>query len=299
MSTNKTTDNVVADIYALMESKDADPSVDVEAEIEKFGEGVKALMRTEFGRKKREDNRRLRLSNIGRTDKYLWNHFNGTEGEELQPHTYIKFMYGHLIEEMLLFLTRMAGHTVTDEQKVCNVEGIVGHMDCKIDGVVTDVKSASSFGFKKFKDGTLAYDDPFGYIDQIKAYAHSEGQTEFGWLAMDKANGHLTYLKYDLNDTEAPVYEVLRGDIVDRVKHVKKLVEQPEPVEWCYPPVPDGKSGNSKLSIGCSYCQFKDHCYPNLRVFAYSYGPKYLVDVVKEPKVQEVMPDEEGFLVRT
>jgi hypothetical protein len=295
MSTNKTTDNVVADIYALMESKDADPSVDVEAEIEKFGEGVKALMRTEFGRKKREDNRRLRLSNIGRTDKYLWNHFNGTEGEELQPHTYIKFMYGHLIEEMLLFLTRMAGHSVTDEQKVCNVEGIVGHMDCKIDGVVTDVKSASSFGFKKFKDGTLAYDDPFGYIDQIKAYAHSEGQTEFGWLAMDKANGHLTYLKYDLTDTEAPVYEVLKGDIVDRVKHVKKLVEQPEPVEWCYPPVPDGKSGNSKLSIGCSYCQFKDHCYPNLRVFAYSYGPKYLVDVVKEPKVQEVMPDEEGF----
>ena len=295
MSTNKTTDTVVQDIYALMESKDADPSVDVEAEIEKFGEGVKALMRTEFGREKREDNRRLRLSNIGRTDKYLWNHFNGTEGEELQPHTYIKFMYGHLIEEMLLFLTRMAGHSVTDEQKVCNVEGIVGHMDCKIDGVVTDVKSASSFGFKKFKDGTLAYDDPFGYIDQIKAYAHSEGETEFGWLAMDKANGHLTYLKYDLTDTEAPVYEALKGDIVDRVKHVKKLVEQPEPAEWCYQPIPDGKSGNSKLSTGCSYCQFKDHCYPNLRVFAYSYGPKYLVDVVKEPKVQEVMPDEEGF----
>ena len=295
MSTNKTTDTVVQDIYALMESKDADPSVDVEAEIEKFGESVKALMRTEFGRKKREDNRKLRLSNIGRTDRYLWNHYNGTAGEELQPHTYVKFMYGHLIEEMLLFLTRMAGHSVTDEQKVCNVEGIVGHMDCKIDGVVTDVKSASSFGFKKFKDGTLAYDDPFGYIDQIKAYAHSEGQTEFGWLAMDKANGHLTYLKYDLTDTEAPVYEALKGDIVDRVKHVKKLVEQPEPAEWCYQPIPDGKSGNSKLSTGCSYCQFKDHCYPNLRVFAYSYGPKYLVDVVKEPKVQEVMPDEEGF----
>ena len=46
-------------------------------------------------------------------------------------------------------------------------------MDCKIDGIVTDVKSASSFGFKKFKDGQLAIDDPFGYIDQIKAYAHS------------------------------------------------------------------------------------------------------------------------------
>ena len=296
MSINKTTDNVVQDIYALMESKDADPSVDVELEIEKFGEGVKALMRTEFGREKREDNRKLRLSNIGRTDRYLWNHVNGTEGEKIQPHTYVKFMYGHLIEEMLLFLTRMAGHSVTDEQKVCKVEGIVGHMDCKIDGVVTDVKSASSFGFKKFKDGTLAYDDPFGYIDQIKAYAHSEGQTKFGWLAMDKANGHLTYLKYDLTDTEAPEYEALKGDITDRVKHIKKLVEQPEPAEWCYQPVPDGKSGNSKLSIGCSYCQFKDHCYPELRVFNYSYGPKFLVEVVNEPRVQEFKKhDETGF----
>jgi len=145
----KTTETLVDDIYALMETKDADPSVDVEAEIEKYGENIKALMRTEFGREKRKDNRTLRLSNIGRTDKYLWNHVHGTEKEKIQPHTYVKFMYGHMVEEMLLFLTRMAGHTVTDEQKVCNVGGIVGHMDCKIDGVVTDVKSASSFGFKK------------------------------------------------------------------------------------------------------------------------------------------------------
>jgi hypothetical protein len=292
MSTNKTTDTVVQDIYALMESKDADPSVDVEAEIDKFGESVKALMRTEFGRKKREDNRKLRLSNIGRTDRYLWNHYNGTAGEELQPHTYVKFMYGHLIEEMLLFLTRMAGHSVTDEQKVCKVEGVVGHMDCKIDGVVTDVKSASSFGFKKFKDGTLANDDPFGYIDQIKAYAHDCGETQVGWLTMDKANGHLTYLKYDLEKVEN---EKLKEPVVDRVKHIKQLVEGDEPTEYCYDPVPDGKSGNMKLAVGCSYCQFKEHCYPDMRVFAYSYGPKYLVDVVKEPKVQEVMPDEEGF----
>jgi len=292
MSINKTTDTVVQDIYALMESKDADPSVDVEAEIEKFGEGVKALMRTEFGREKREDNRKLRLSNIGRTDRYLWNHFNGTDGEKLLPHTYIKFMYGHLIEEMLLFLTRMAGHTVTDEQKVCKVEGVVGHMDCKIDGVVTDVKSASSFGFKKFKDGSLVDDDSFGYIDQIKAYAHDCGETQVGWLTMDKANGHLTYLKYDLENTDS---EKLKEPIVDRVKHIKQLVEGDEPTEYCYDPVPDGKSGNMKLAIGCSYCQFKEHCYPNMRVFKYSFGPKFLVDVVNEPRVEEITLDETGF----
>jgi hypothetical protein len=290
---SKTIHTLVDDIYRLMETKEAEESVDVEAEIEKFGENMKTLMRTEFGRKRIRDNRTLRLSNIGRDDRVLWNVVNGTEKEAIQPATYIKFMYGHLIEEMLLFLTRMAGHSVTDEQKVCEVEGIKGHMDCKIDGIVIDVKSASSFGFKKFKDGTLAMDDAFGYVDQIKAYAHACGETEFGWLAMDKANGHLAVLKYDLEDTQAPIYKYIKGDIKERIRHVKKLVGLPEPETFCTDSVPDGKSGNIKLGIKCSYCQYKKHCYPEVRKFAYSYGPKFLINVEYEPNVQEVEIEQE------
>ena len=285
---SKTIHTLVDDIYRLMETKEAEKSVDVEAEIEKFGENMKTLMRTEFGRKRIRDNRTLRLSNIGRDDRVLWNVVNGTEKEEIKPATYIKFMYGHLIEEMLLFMTRMAGHEVSDEQRVCEVEGIKGHMDCKIDGLVVDVKSASAFGFKKFKDGTLAMDDAFGYVDQIKAYAHACGETEFGWLAMDKANGHLAVLKYDLEDTQAPIHEHIKGDIRERIKHVKEMVKGDEPTELCTETVPDGKSGNKKLGIKCSYCQYKKHCYPELRAFAYSYGPKFLSEVVNEPRVQEI-----------
>ncbi|MDC0347291.1 hypothetical protein OAN47_02610 [Planctomycetota bacterium] len=285
---SKTIHTLVDDIYRLMETKEAEESVDVEAEIELFGENMKALMRTEFGRKRTTDRRTLRLSNIGRDDRVLWNVVNGTEKEEIKPATYIKFMYGHLIEEMLLFMTRMAGHEVSDEQRVCEVEGIKGHMDCKIDGLVVDVKSASSFGFKKFKDGTLAMDDAFGYVDQIKAYAHACGETEFGWLAMDKANGHLAVLKYDLEDTQAPIHEHIKGDIRERIKHVKEMVKGDEPTELCTETVPDGKSGNKKLGIKCSYCQYKKHCYPELRAFAYSYGPKFLSEVVNEPRVQEI-----------
>ena len=54
-------------------------------------------------------------------------------------------------------------------------------MDCKIDGVVTDVKSTSTFGFKKFKDGSLAFDDPFGYIAQIKGLCTFRGRNQV-WL---------------------------------------------------------------------------------------------------------------------
>jgi len=286
----KTINTLVADIYKLMSTKEVPEGVDTEKAIDDFGEAVKSLMRKEFTNPYK-DKRTLRLSNIGRSDRYLWNVVHGTEKEEIAPHTYVKFMYGHLIEEMLLCLTKLSGHTVTDEQKKCEVNGIVGSMDCKIDGIVTDVKSTSTFGFKKFKDGTLAKDDPFGYIAQIKAYAHSEGETEYGWLAMDKQNGHLTYLKYDEKDTTAPMYEHLNWSIEERVEHLKKIVGLAEPQTFCADPVPDGASGNLKLSTTCSYCQYKDHCHPELRTFLYSSGPRFLTKVVKLPKVAELTDD--------
>ena len=284
----KNTYNLVSDIYQLMETKEVAEGVDFDACVEKFGENVKELMRSEFGGKKR-DGRKLRMSNIGRDDRYLWNVYNDVEkSDDIQGHTYVKFLYGHLIEEMLLFLTKAAGHEVTDEQKKCEVNGITGSMDCKIDGIVTDVKSVSTYGFRKFKDGSLAYDDPFGYIGQIKGYAYAEGATKFGWLAMDKQNGHLTYLLYDSEDTQAPVHDLISYDIKERIDHVKKLVEQPTPPDVCYEPIADGKSGNRKLAVGCSYCAYKKECWPSVRAFAYSTGPRYLIEVHNEPKVQEI-----------
>ena len=245
-------------------------------------------MRQQF-KEQRDDSRKLRMSNIGRKDRFLWNVYNEVETtEDIQPHTYVKFLYGHVIEELLLFLARAAGHTVTDEQKKCKVNGITGSMDCKIDGIVTDVKSASSYGFKKFQDGTLAHDDPFGYVAQIKGYAASEGQSEFGWLAMDKANGHLTYLLYDENDKETPVYDIISYDVEEHIERLKEVVKQETPPDVCYASVPEGKSGNRKLSVGCSYCQYKKSCWPNVRGFLYSSGPRYLTEVKHEPKVKEI-----------
>lgn len=286
----KTVDTLIADIYDLMLTKDVHKNADIDAAIESFGENIKRLMRHEF-LSERKDGRTLRMSNIGRDDRYLWHVNKGTEGEPLLPHTLIKFLYGHVIEELLLFLVKASGHTVTDEQKLCEVNGIKGHMDCKIDGVVTDVKSASTFAFKKFKDGTLADNDSFGYIDQIKGYAHAEGTREVGWLAMDKQNGHLTYLKYDLDN---PQFDSLKGDVAERIDHIKAVVLEDEMPPRCAEPVPEGKSGNTKLATKCSYCQFKHSCYPNLRSFLYSSGVVHLVDVVREPKVHEIGGDD-GF----
>lgn len=281
---------LVQDIYDLMQYKQVDCDyAEAELIIEDFGEAVKNLMYKEFIGRGRFDGRKLRMSNIGKEDRFLWNHYNNVGPKEpMQPHNLVKFMYGHLIEEMLIALVKLSGHTVTHEQAKASVEGIEGSMDCKIDGVLTDIKSTSSYGFKKFKDATLAYDDPFGYVAQIKGYAESEGDTEFGWLAMDKQNGHLTFLKYDMKDDKAPVHKDIAWDIKERIIHIKQMVEQENPPEHCHEPVPDGKSGNMKLAVGCSYCHFKNACYPKLRTFVYSTGPRFLTEVVNEPKVPEI-----------
>ena len=286
------TETLVSDIYQMIDTKEISDGVDVDKIIDDFGENVKKILKNNITEHE-FDRRKLRMSNIGKQDRQLWYSYNGYEGEKLMPHTRIKFLYGHLIEEMVLALAKLSGHTVTDEQKKAEVDGIKGSMDCKIDGILTDVKSSSPYGFKKFKDGSLINDDPFGYVDQIKGYAHSEGETKFGWLVMDKTNGHLTYLKYDMDDESQWYWTKLNLFSVDeRIKHIRKTVKSETPPKRCYEPVADGKSGNMKLGVGCSYCAYKHECWgDDLRTFIYANGPRYLVKTVNTPNVIEVDRD--------
>jgi hypothetical protein len=236
------------------------------------------------------DSRNLRLSAIGKPDRQIYNSYNGVDREPFRGATLVKFLYGHICEAMVVALTEMAGHTVTDQQKEVEVEGVTGHIDGRVDGVLVDVKSCSSFGFKKFRNSELHKDDPFGYIGQLKAYAHAEGDTKYAWIAFDKQNGHLCVLEYDETDTETEYYDSVNWDVAERVREIKKLVGVSHPPPHCYEPVADGKSGNEKLDTGCAYCAFKEHCWPDMKVFLYASGPRYLTKVVKEPRVLEV-PD--------
>jgi hypothetical protein len=278
------TETLIKDIYDLLENKKVSKDVNIDFLIHEFGESMKKIMKRQLSDWK-PDRRTIRLSNVGKTPLQLWHLMKGTESEKMTPSTLLKFMYGHIIEEMLLFLVKASGHKVTDEQKRCEVAGVIGHMDGRIDGTLMDVKSTSSYSFKKFKDGSLVDNDSFGYIDQLKAYAKSEGDTKIAWLAMDKQNGHLTWLEYDLEKTDHPK---LKEDIEEKILNLKKVLESDTAPDLCYDSVEDGKSGNQKLSMECSYCQYKKTCWPELRTFLYYNGPKHLIKVVNEPKVPEI-----------
>ena len=154
----KNIDNLIRDIYRLLEDHEIAEGVDLDAECDAFGRGMADVLREQLTTQ--YDGRgRLRLSAIGKPDRKLHYGYKGVSGEDLRGSTYIKFLYGHLVEAMLLALVRISGHSVTDEQKEVEVGGVTGHIDGYIDGVLMDVKSCSSYGFKKFQRGTLHEDD--------------------------------------------------------------------------------------------------------------------------------------------
>ena len=282
----KNINTIVEDIYELFNLTPIErDEKEVDDLIDNFGEMLKVHIK-EFMYSKPRTSGNLRLSAIGKPDRQLWYDVNTeTTEEKLPPSTRIKFLYGYILEELLLLCASIAGHTVEDQQKEVTVEGVLGHQDAVIDGVLVDCKSASGFSFKKFESNTIADDDPFGYMAQISAYAQANGIAEAAFLVIDKSTGKICL---------TPVHSMEMVNASTRVKHLKEVVKGSGVPPKCYAAVPDGKSGNLKLAVGCVYCRHKSMCWSDanqgkgIRTFKYSNGTRELVEVVKTPDVEEV-----------
>lgn len=274
------------DIYDILQDG-TDHEVS-EENVEWAGEVFKDLLRTRP--QKREIKRGedvLRFSALGKPDRQLWYQANMPEVAEKMPGKQnFKFLYGDVLEVLLLFLAKEAGHKVENCQGKVEEDGVKGSIDAEIDGTLVDVKSASSYSFEKFKSGAFLFDDPFGYVSQLSGYANALGHSRAGFLVADKVHGDICFVELDK--------EYIDGNPPrPRIDHLRAAIGSPTPPERCYPDVAEGKSGNRKLGIGCSYCPFKDECWKDsnnghgLRKFFYSRGPVWLTNVAKEPKVDE------------
>lgn len=232
----------------------------------------------------------LRLSQMGpKCPSQLWHSVHTPElAEPLPPWAKIKYTYGHIIEAYVISLCKAAGHEVTGEQDELVVDGVVGHRDCVIDGYVVDVKSTTTRGFQKFKDGSIRDDDPFGYLDQLDAYLvgsrsdHLVRVKDTAYLlAVDKQLGHVCLYEHRIREEQ----------IRNRIKEYKEIVSSSKKPSCRCGTVPDGKSGNVRLDVKGSYNPFKYCCKPNLRTFLYSDGPRYLTHIARLPDVPEINRD--------
>jgi len=283
----KKIDTLVRDIYKTVEGKGSWNDVVCNT----FGKNVSSVASQRFSSPQKPRGY-LSLSSVGTPCKRkLWYKVNKADrGEPLKPNTLLKFFYGDMIEELVLSLAAASGHKVEGQQDRLEVHGVKGHRDAVIDGMTVDVKSCSSYAYKKFKEGKLRDDDPFGYISQLSSYVYAgkddplvTNKTHGAFLAVDKQNGHICLDVYDFTED----LKIKEKEMLSAIKMVRGRIPK-EKIE----PVPQSKtSDNTKLSTQCSYCEFKYLCWEDVRTFIYSYGPEYLVDVVTEPKVPEIFHD--------
>ena len=274
----KTLDTLVEDIGKVLVT----PQEITQEEGDQFGKNLSNVILRRLREGPLQGNE-LRMSNLGtKCLRKLWYTVNAPEkAEPLHWTTRLKFLYGDLIEELVLFLDQLSGHSVTGRQETLVSDGIEGHRDAKIDGVLTDVKSASGYGFKKFESGLQAEQDAFGYLTQLAAYKEADKEspgTDGAFVAVNKETGEICV---DVHK-ELPVAE-----IPETIRRAKAAINLPEPPERGYAAEPDGKSGNQKLATPCSYCQWKATCWPGLRGFAYSGSPRFLTKVERPPDVPE------------
>ena len=275
-------ETLVADIEEVL----THPHIVDKVVLERFGQSITRVTDRQLLSEERTE---LSMSMLGtRCDRqlqYKASPYHRIKGEPLSADAKLKFMFGDLIEALILLLAREAGHKVEGEQDELNINGVLGHRDSIIDGVLVDCKSASSFSFQKFKHGLREDEDSFGYLTQLHSYLYaSVGGAVFcepgraAFLVVDKQFGHICL---DIHSFDSKSY----GNLVDEKK---ALVSNPNLAPRGFRDELDGKSGNKKLGVACSYCAFKSHCWSGLQTFLYSNGPRYLTHVERTPDVPRV-----------
>lgn len=221
-------------------------------------------------------------------DRKLWYGYHKQElAEPIPPSAKVKFMYGDMLESLVLQLCRDAGHSVTDEQREVeyNVPGtkyrVRGRIDAVVDGLLVDVKSVTKHSEKKFYGGLR--DDPFGYYAQLNGYASVMEHTEAGFLTIQKELGHIKMFPIKQSDTSFATSVARAVGVVELSDTAMMTVPRLEPVDA------NSAGTNKKLCTTCSYCPYKYVCWEGeLRAFSYSGKVELLTQVASVPRVPEL-----------
>lgn len=292
----KTIDTLISDISNLLDNPNKDIEFDVER-LTKLGSRMVGHVVDEIRDPDRTDRDPMEVYVTQITppcQRRVWYNVFGSHvpSERVAGSNRFKFLYGDLIEEAVLFLAEMAGHSVTHTQHRMSMPlfptgyKLAGRTDAVIDNVLVDVKSMEQYSFARWqKDGRDA--DKWGYITQLKSYEamlEAEGVVvdAKGILCINKTNGKM-HLHLEPKEASSSL-NLWKNVIAMELSNPRKLYNDPLEDTTTY-------NGMTVLGAQCSYCPYKFDCYNDkgLEVYAYSEGPKFVVGKPKkEPKVPKI-----------
>lgn len=211
----------------------------------------------------REERSTLRLSQIGKCLRQQYYSIMGYEAEPLNPRAKMTFLFGDIIEAVIVALAKASGVELVDQQREVNIDGVKGH----IDGIVKDdgnlylfeCKSMSDASFKQLLNKGLT--DDFGYLTQCNVYMHALGLNKAFLVAVNKNTGHIAEVEIEKDEN-------IIKDVENNIKILRYCLKHNKLPERKYTPVDEiryrKKTGRKILPFNCAYCGYKLHCWDNL-----------------------------------
>ena len=217
---------------------------------DEFAELSKKALEKHFTRK--EEDFRLRMSNVGKPLCQLQMQAKGVEPEKPSHDFIVRMIIGDMLEALVIVLLKAAKIEVKSQhQKVSLGVGdrqIEGEYDIELDDGIYDIKSVSPFSFTTKFNADNGYDkikqsDSFGYISQGHGYG----------MAANKPFKH--------TDEE-------KKEVYSKIYNTSVALLDEKPFERCFTDVEEvyysKPTGNRTLGIECSYCPYKHDCWDNL-----------------------------------
>lgn len=210
---------------------------------------------------------KLSMSMIGKPMRQLWfqlhpGNFKKDAKETIDARQRLIFLFGDILEVLLLWLAEQAGHNVKEYQRHVELEGVGGSIDCIIDDCLVDAKSASSTSFHMFKTATVSGEDGqdyLGYHHQIQGYRQALKKENIetkgaAFFVINKSTGELCLYEPD-EDFDLP------KDVTPRIKLLQEMLKKDEIPPQCYKAKVERKTERLYLCKSCAYCPYKDKCW--------------------------------------
>jgi len=251
-------------IHQYLENATSGKSAMSQENIEQVATDIKDALNRQFNTK-RDEEFRLRMSNIGRPSCQLWFEKNKPETALPKPTTFVmNMMIGDIVEAVFKAVLREANvkfeNSDTVSLEIDEKTTISGSYDLVMNDAVDDIKSASDWSYKYKFDSyeSLHSGDSFGYVGQLAGYAKASNKKAGGWWVVNKANGQFKYVRANIDmDKE-----------LDKIKKNIKATESDKLVR-CFEPEPEtfrGKpTGNMVLNKNCTFCSYRQSCWDGLK----------------------------------
>ncbi|UZV39987.1 hypothetical protein LPP2_g19 [Leptolyngbya phage LPP-2, strain SPI] len=140
------------------------------------------------------------------------------------------FHVGDVTEAKLIALMKAYGLQVTHEQHEVTWHGVLGHMDCVVDGMVIDVKTCNDGNFKRYQKKL-----PLTYLTQIGVYADALKYANCGILLYNRNTCELALSVPDHDDIkealERAEHIATAIPTLDSVSQIWEHFDTPDPLE--------------------------------------------------------------------